>query len=105
LAAHYRFGARTAGSNLMIGCLFLSLVFLLGDEVVSFFHLLPLSILGVLLIFTGSQLTLTMMDLRRREEFFVAVLILGITLASNLAIGFVVGLLVGLLVQSRKLKI
>ena len=94
LAAHYRFGARTAGSNLIIGLIFLILALALGSKVINVLHLLPMAVLGVLLVFAGSQLTLTVMDLDSRKDFFVATLILGITLASNLAAGFIAGMIV-----------
>lgn len=80
LAAHYRFGARTAGSNLMIGGLFLLLVLFLGDRVVEVLKLLPMAILGVLLIFSGAQLALAVMDMQTRKEWFVVFLIMGVPL-------------------------
>ena len=105
LAAHYRFGARTAGSNIMIGVLFLALALLLGDDVVGLFNLLPMSVLGALLMFAGAQLALTVMDLERRKDYFVATLILGITLASNLAAGFIAGMVVAQLLKWEKLSV
>ena len=105
LAAHYRFGARTAGSNIMIGLIFTLLALILGSNVISVFHLLPMAILGVLLVFAGSQLTLTIMDLDTRKDFFVATLILGITLASNLAAGFIAGMLVAQILRWKKLSV
>jgi SulP family sulfate permease len=105
LAAHYRFGARTAGSNLMIGLIFAGLAILLGTNIVGVLNLLPLSVLGVLLVFAGSQLTLTIMDLDRRRDFFVAALILGITLATNLAAGFLTGMIVAHVLRWKKLSV
>ena len=105
LAAHYRFGARTAGSNVIIGLIFLVLAFILGDDIVTFFNLLPMSILGVLLVFAGAQLTLTIMDLEGRKEYFVATMILGITLASNLAVGFIAGTIFAQLLRWEKLSV
>ncbi len=105
LAAHYRFGARTAGSNLMIGLIFVALAVFLGGNIVSLFNLLPMSILGVLLIFAGSQLVLTLMDLDSRKDYFVATLILGITLASNLAAGFITGVILAQLLRWEKLSV
>ncbi len=105
LAAHYRFGARTAGSNLIIGSIFLLLSLLLGEHIIGVFRLLPLAILGILLVFAGSQLTLTIMDLEGRKEYFVATVILGITLATSLAIGFTAGLLVAWLLRWEKLSV
>jgi len=105
LAAHYRFGARTAGSNLIIGILFLALAILLGENIVGFFNLIPLSILGILLVFAGAQLTLTIMDLEGRKEYFTASMILGITLASNLAAGFITGMVIAHLLRWKKLSV
>jgi sulfate permease, SulP family len=105
LAAHYRFGAKTAGSNLMIGLLFVALAILLGDNIVNFFNLLPISILGVLLVFAGSQLSLTIMALNSRKDYYVVTLILGVTLASNLAWGFIAGIIVAHLLRWEKLSV
>ncbi len=105
LAAHYRFGARTAGSNIIIGVLFLCLAVFLGVHSLSIIYLIPMAVLGVLLLFAGSQLTLTITDLKERRDFFIALLILGITLASNLAVGFMVGIAFSYLLKIDKLKI
>lgn len=105
LAAHYRFGARTAGSNLMIGGIFVVLALLLGERIVALFNLLPMAILGILLVFAGIQLAVTVMDLDRPKDYFVATLILGITLASNLAAGFIAGMLVAWLLKWEKLSV
>jgi len=105
LAAHYRFGARTAGSNVIIGTLFVVLAILFGNSIVQIFNLIPMSVLGVLLIFAGAQLTLAMMDLDQRKDFFVATLILGITLASNLAAGFISGMIVAHVLRWDKLSV
>lgn len=105
LAAHYRFGARTAGSNLMIGLIFILLVVFFGSRMLSIFYLMPMSILGVLLLFTGGQLALTIIDLNTRKDLFVALVILGITLASNLAVGFVSGIVMAYILKSEKLQV
>lgn len=105
LAAHYRFGARTAGSNLMIGLIFLVLALFLGSQIVEIFYLLPMAILGVLLIFGGAQLSLTIMDLDTRKDFFIALLIPAITLATNLAAGFLVGVAVAQLLKWKRFSI
>jgi SulP family sulfate permease len=105
LAAHYRFGARTAGSNLIIGSIFVLLAVFLGKDILSVIYFLPLSILGVLLLFAGSQLALTMMDIDSRKDFFVALTMLGITLASNLAFGFLCGFAIAYLLKSERLTV
>ncbi|MFZ0726312.1 MAG: putative sulfate/molybdate transporter [Desulfobacterales bacterium] len=105
LAAHHRFGARTAGSNLMIGAFFILLVVFFGDRLLAVLYLLPMSILGVLLIFAGGQLALTIIDLKDRKGLFVALMMLGITLASNLAAGFLAGLVIAYLLKSERLNV
>ena len=105
LAAHYRFGARTAGSNIMIGAVFSALALLLGVHALSVVYLIPMSVLGVLLLFAGGQLALTLMDMRERKDLFVALLILGITLASNLAAGFLAGIAAAYLLKSDRLTV
>jgi sulfate permease, SulP family len=54
LAAHFRFGARTAGSNVIIGVVFAAMALLLGRHIIDVLHLLPMSILGVMLVFAGA---------------------------------------------------
>jgi SulP family sulfate permease len=105
LAAHYRFGARTAGSNLMIGAIFVILAIVLGNQSLAVIYLIPLSVLGILLLFAGSQLALTIMDLNNRKDFFVVLFMLGITFASNLAAGFMVGIVVAWLLKAEKLQV
>jgi SulP family sulfate permease len=105
LAAHYRFGARTAGSNLLIGVIFLFLAIFLGGDSLAIFYLLPLSVLGILLLFTGGQLAMTIMDLQSRKDYFVVLVMMGITLASNLAAGFLVGIGAAWILKVEKLKI
>jgi SulP family sulfate permease len=105
LAAHYRFGARSAGSNLMIGAIFLLLAIFLGVHTLAVVYLLPMSVLGVLLLFAGSQLALTIVDMKERKDLFVVVVMLGITLASNLAVGFVAGIIIAYALKSEKLSV
>jgi SulP family sulfate permease len=105
LAGHFRFGARTAGSNLMIGTLFVVLAIGLGSHCLAIIHLLPLSILGVLLLFAGSQLALTVMDLNDRCDLFVCLIILGITLATNLAVAFIAGIAIAYLLKWKTISV
>lgn len=105
LAAHYRFGARTAGSNVIIGAIFMALAVLLGTQVLSVIYLIPMAVLGILLLFAGSQLALTIIDMRDRKDLFVSLVMLGITLATNLAFGFMVGFVVAYLLKSDKLSV
>jgi len=105
LAAHYRFGARTAGSNMIIGAIFIALGVLLGYHALAVIYLIPMAILGVMLLFAGSQLALTVIDVRERKDFFVILMMLGITLAANLAVGFVIGIAIAYALKSDRLDI
>jgi len=104
LAAHYRFGARTAGSNLMIGGVFVLLALLVGDMAVHVLTLLPFAVLGALLCFAGAQLALTILDVRDRKDLLVVLATLGITLASNLAAGFIAGIVLAYLFRYTRLQ-
>jgi len=105
LASRFRFGARTAGSNIISGVLFLLLALLLGSHALSVVYLIPMSALGVLLVFAGSQLALTILDLKGRKDLFVPLMMVGITLASNLAVGFIAGIALAYALRSEKLTI
>ncbi len=105
LAAHYRFGARAAGSNVMIGGLFIVLALFLGNHTLSIFYLMPMSILGILLVFAGNQLAMTILDVKDKKDLFVTLIMPGITIASNLAVGFVVGIALAYALKWDKLAI
>jgi len=105
LASRYRFGGRTAGSNLISGAIFIVLALVFGEHFMGVLYLLPMSALGILLIFAGTQLSLTLLDMKTRKEMFVTILILGITLAANLAAGFVVGIALYYILKSERLSV
>ena len=50
-------------------------------------------------------LDLTVLDMKTRKDMFVPILIVGITLASNLAAGFLVGIAVAYALKSEKLSV
>lgn len=106
LAAHYRFGARTGGAPLMIGAAFVILALVFGEAGLTFLTLLPNSVLGVLLIFAGLELCPLIRSLKANEEYFVALLISGISLAvPNMAWAFGIGIVVDMFIRKAKIKI
>ncbi len=105
LAAHYRFGARTAGNNIIIGSFFLGVALLFGESSIEILKLLPFSILGVLLFIAGAELMTMIKDLKGKSEFYVPLVMLGITLMSNLAWAFVIGLILAYLLKYEKIKV
>lgn len=93
LTAHYKFGARTGGANLMMAVLCLTIALFVNGNVLPVLSLIPYSVLGVLLLFVGVQHALLARDLRR-GQIAIALSIAGTTLATgNLAIGFALGIL------------
>ncbi|WP_029132930.1 putative sulfate/molybdate transporter [Sedimenticola selenatireducens] len=106
LAAHYRFGARTGGSNIMIGLLFVLIALGFGGIGIALLSAIPYAVLGVLLLFAGLELALLIRDITERQELFIAFLIAGISLATtNMSIAFVCGIIVSRLLQWRGIKI
>jgi len=105
LAAHYRFGARTAGSNVIIGVVFVAAALLVGDQGARVLSVLPFSVLGALLVFAGAQLAMMIGDISERRHIFVVVLILGVSLATTLAWGFAVGLVLAWALRHPKLNV
>ncbi len=105
LAAHYRFGARTVGSNLMIGGLFLLIGVFVGDKAAVVSSLLPLSVLGALLCFAGAQLAMMILDLDERTDLFVVITMLVVSFVSNLGIGFGIGIVTACLFRHTKMKV
>jgi len=105
LAAHYQFGARTAGSNIIIGTIFVAVAITLGSGASHLLGLLPLSVLGALLAYAGVQLALVILDVTERRDLFVVVMLLGISLATNLAVGFVVGIILAYALRHPRVEV
>lgn len=95
LAAHYRFGARTGGSNIMIGVVFVILALVFGPSAMSILTLIPISVLGVLLFFAGTELALMIVDVQGRTPMFITLSVAGIALATrNMGYAFVAGIII-----------
>ncbi len=106
LAAHYRFGARTGGSNLMIGGVFLLIGILCGKIAVSLLTAIPQGVLGVLLVFAGLELGLLVRDVKEKNDLFVTLLIAVVGLATtNMGIAFVAGMVVSQVIRMARVEI
>lgn len=95
MAAHYRFGARTGGSNIIIGTAFIALALLAGKSALAILILIPNPVLGVLLAFAGIELSLMIRDiLSQRVPLFIAISIAAIALTTkNMGIAFAAGII------------
>ncbi len=94
LAGHYRFGARTGGALMLIGSIFLLIGLFYSRVVESVMRIFPFSILGVMLMFAGLELALTVRDVaKKKNELFVTVFVAA--LAAFLPYGYALGLVAG----------
>ena len=89
----------------IFGGIFVLLALLFGQNALVILNLLPMSILGVLLVFSGAQLALMILDLTERKDLFVSLIMLGITLTVNLAIAFVIGIIIAYALKSKKVNV
>lgn len=95
MAGHYAFGARTGGSVIIEGALYMLLGLFFGrgfDAVVSVF---PLPILGVILLFEGLALMLLVRDLSSSKRDLFIILLVGL-MAVGLPYGYLIGMVVGM---------
>ena len=103
LAGHYTFGARTGGSVIIYGLIYLLTGLFFGgvfEEVVKVF---PFPILGVILLFEGLALMSFIKDITEvKSDLFVALLVA--VIAVGLPQGYVIGLLVGTALVYLKIK-
>ncbi len=94
LAGQYRFGARTNGSILFLGGAKIVVAVLFGASLMALCRAFPASLLGVMLAFSGIELSLVTRDQRTRTDATIMLLTAGACLgADNVAVGFVLGLL------------
>lgn len=94
LMGHYTFGARTGGSLLIYGSIFLVMGLFFSAGFGEIVHVFPLPILGVLLAFEGWALMWLARDIvLMRQELAITI---GVALVAVLApYGYVLGLLLG----------
>lgn len=90
----------------MIGAVFVIMALAFGELGFSVLALIPNSVLGVLLIFAGLELCPLIRSLKTNEEFFVALLISGISIAvPNMAWAFGIGIVIDLFIRKAGIKI
>jgi MFS superfamily sulfate permease-like transporter len=93
LAGQYRFGARTGGSVVFLGAVKLLLGVFLGGAAFAVLASYPMSVLGVLLIFSGIELAIVAKDITTGTDYFIMIITTAAIIAlSSITAGFVVGL-------------
>lgn len=94
MAGHYTFGARTGGSVIIYGCLYLSLGLFFSGCFAQLIQVFPKPILGVMLAFEGLAMLLLVRDIANsKADLFIAMLV-GL-MAAGLPYGYAIGLIVG----------
>lgn len=94
MVGHYAFGARTGGSVVLYGVLFLVLGLFFSQGFQQVVQIFPLPILGVLLLFESLTLAALIRDLVADRAGLLLALLTGL-LCAGLPYGYLVGLLVG----------
>ncbi len=94
LVGHYAFGARSGGSVILYGLLFLTLGLFFSPGFQQVVQLFPLPVLGVLLLFESLTLAALVRDLQARRFDLLVALLVGL-LSAGLPYGYLVGLVVG----------
>jgi len=106
LAAHHRFGARTATAPAVIGVLMVVVGIFCGDQALAVVRVVPEAALGALLLFSGIDLAQSAKPQRfTPAELFVVLLMAALSIALNPAAAFAVGLPLAVLAERRRLRI
>ncbi|RJP19477.1 MAG: sulfate transporter [Candidatus Abyssobacteria bacterium SURF_5] len=93
MAGHVRFGARTGGSLVMLGCILLVLGLFFSQSIGLLFQAFPKAILGVILFFAGTELAITTRDIgNKKEDVYVMLVVAGIAMW-NMGIAFLAGII------------
>ncbi|MFP4000622.1 MAG: putative sulfate/molybdate transporter [Thermoplasmata archaeon] len=87
LAAQYRYGARTGGSNILSGVILLFIAF--GFASAAFVNILPMAIFGALLVFVAVELGKHSF---KTESYLITIIVAVLSLLANITIGFIAGL-------------
>jgi MFS superfamily sulfate permease-like transporter len=105
MAGHVRFGARTGGALVILGALILFIGLFLSDSVATLFKLFPRSLLGVILLFGGLELSAGAHgDALKRGDRYVVLLTAGISLW-NMGVGYLAGLALWYAVQREWIRV
>ena len=95
LAGHYAFGARTGGSVIIYGSMYLVLGLFLSGGFENVIQVFPLPILGVILFFEGLALILLIRDTAANKRDFMIVLLTGLLASMVPRYGYLVAMIVG----------
>ncbi len=93
MAGHVRFGARTGGALVILGCILTFIALFFSDSVAIIFKIFPNAVLGVILFFAGSELALVVRDIGDKKADFYVMLIVAAFAMWNMGVAFLVGVI------------
>ncbi len=93
MAGHVRFGARTGGALIILGCLLVLIALFFSDSVAIIFRIFPDAILGVILFFAGSELAIVVKDIGDKKTDFYVMLIVAAFAMWNMGAAFLAGVI------------
>jgi len=92
MAGHVRFGARTGGAPIILGCVLVLLALFLSGSIETIFKIFPVPVLGVILFLTGGQLALGSCDFgKNKNDRFVSLTVAACSVW-NIGLAFVFGM-------------
>ena len=94
LVGHYTFGARTGGSIIIYGTIFLVLGIFFASGFQQVVHIFPLPVLGVLLFFEAVALILMIRDETASRDSMFIVIMVGL-IAAGIPYGYAIALVIG----------
>ncbi|MBH8559587.1 putative sulfate/molybdate transporter [Hymenobacter negativus] len=94
MVGHYAFGARTGGSVVIYGGIFLVMGLFFSQGFAEVVQIFPLPVLGVLLLFEALSLATLLRDVSGSRSDLLVSLLVGL-LCAGLPYGYLVGLVVG----------
>ncbi len=100
MAGHYAFGARTGGSVILYGSLFLTLGLCFSPGLEQILQIFPRPILGVILLFEGLALISLLRDLLGAKTDLLIACLVGVAAFAVPSYGYLIGLVGGTLLAN-----
>ncbi|MEO8578204.1 MAG: putative sulfate/molybdate transporter, partial [Gemmatimonadales bacterium] len=94
MVGHYTFGARTGGSIIIYGTIFITLGLFFANGFQQVVQVFPLPMLGVLLMFEGAALMMLIRDQANVKEDLLISILVGL-IANGIPYGYAVALIIG----------
>jgi MFS superfamily sulfate permease-like transporter len=105
MAGHVRFGARTGGSLVILGCIMVAIALFFSDSVTLIFKIIPNAVLGVILFFAGAELAVTSRDIgEKRNDVYVMLVTAGFAMW-HMGAAFLVGAVLDLALRREWIKL